>query len=300
MGSYVAHSNHTDQMSSPAARLGSRRQFYKGGSRRRGVVCEAQAAKGAFWSKRIVQQPLPEAEDALAGSYVGGGGADADGSSSAFAPAPAAAPMTVVLPVDGGHAKRKAGSKADEEVVDYARSSTSRAGRTGWLVAFCAGLLLAALVVERFEGVLEQHVELSFFVPLIMGHGGNTGSQSVTTVIRALALKQVTNRDVARVVLKEAGAGCMMGAVLGLAILAFSGVWSGISTEVGAAVAIALPIVSLWANGLGAFFTLLADRYGFDPAVTSVPLVTTMVDTTGLVVYFYIAMLILGVPPTEV
>jgi Mg/Co/Ni transporter MgtE len=57
-------------------------------------------------------------------------------------------------------------------------------GRTGWLVVFCIGLLLAALVVEQFEDVLEHHVELSFFVPLIMGHGGNTGSQSVTTVIR--------------------------------------------------------------------------------------------------------------------
>jgi Mg/Co/Ni transporter MgtE len=67
-------------------------------------------------------------------------------------------------------------------------------------------------VVEQFEDVLERHVELSFFVPLIMGHGGNTGSQAVTTVIRALALKQISNRDAARVVLKEAGAGCMMGA----------------------------------------------------------------------------------------
>jgi Mg/Co/Ni transporter MgtE len=68
--------------------------------------------------------------------------------------------------------------RSRESILDIARS------RTGWLVAFCIGLLLAALVVEQFEDVLEQHVELSFFVPLIMGHGGNTGSQSVTTVIR--------------------------------------------------------------------------------------------------------------------
>jgi Mg/Co/Ni transporter MgtE len=65
-----------------------------------------------------------------------------------------------------------------EGIVDIAR------GRTGWLIAFCVGLLLAAVVVEQFEDILEHHVELSFFVPLIMGHGGNTGSQSVTTVIR--------------------------------------------------------------------------------------------------------------------
>eukprot|EP00879_Flechtneria_rotunda_P030666 GHRR01033332.1.p1 GENE.GHRR01033332.1~~GHRR01033332.1.p1 ORF type:complete len:102 (+),score=28.48 GHRR01033332.1:778-1083(+) len=65
-----------------------------------------------------------------------------------------------------------------EGVLDIARS------RTGWLLVFCIGLLLAAVVVEQFEDVLAGHVELSFFVPLIMGHGGNTGSQSVTTVIR--------------------------------------------------------------------------------------------------------------------
>ncbi|KIY92538.1 magnesium transporter [Monoraphidium neglectum] len=86
-----------------------------------------------------------------------------------------------------------------------------------------------------------------------------------------------------------------MGAILGLAILGFSCVWSGISTQVGATVAIALPLVSAWANGLGAFFTLLADRLRFDPAVTSVPLVTTIVDSTGLVVYFFVAKAMLGI-----
>lgn len=83
--------------------------------------------------------------------------------------------------------------------------------RTGWLIIFCIGLLLAALVVEEFEDILKNHVELSIFVPLIMGHGGNTGSQTVATVVRALALKQVTHRDLFRVVAKEAGAGCLMG-----------------------------------------------------------------------------------------
>jgi Mg/Co/Ni transporter MgtE len=122
-----------------------------------------------------------------------------------------------------------------------------------------------------------------------MGHGGNTGSQAVTSVIRALALKQITNRDIPRVVLKEAGAGCLMGALLGLAILAGSVAWDGISTEVGAAVAVALPLVSLWANGLGAFLTLLADRLKLDPAVTSVPAMTTLVDSTGLMLYFVVA-----------
>ena len=82
--------------------------------------------------------------------------------------------------------------------------------------------------------------------------------------------------------------------MLGLAILGFSCIWSGISTQVGATVAIALPLVSLWANGLGAFLTLLADRLKVDPAVTSVPLLMTIVDSTGLVLYFYIAQIMLS------
>lgn len=185
----------------------------------------------------------------------------------------------------------------EDEAADYSRETIIgvASSRTGWLVVFCIGLLLAALVVEQFEDILEHHVELSFFVPLIMGHGGNTGSQSVTTVIRALALKQVTNRDVVKVVLKEAGAGCLMGSILGLCVLGFSFVWSGISTQVGATVAMALPLVSLWANGLGALLTMLADRLKFDPAVTSVPFMTTIVDSTGLVIYFYIAKWMLGI-----
>jgi Mg/Co/Ni transporter MgtE len=84
------------------------------------------------------------------------------------------------------------------------------------------------------------------------------------------------------------------GALLGLLILAFAAAWDGVSTEVGIIVAIALPLVSLWANGLGAAFTLLADRFKLDPAITSVPLMTTIVDCTGLVVYFYLAKWILG------
>lgn len=261
------------------------------------VVCKS--IKGTVWSLRKVvnQRKRQPADD------------DANAPPSALATLEEEAipaRMTLgALSVEGGttSSKRKAGATsggAAEQEADYGRESILDIARdrTGWLVAFCVGLLLAALVVEQFEDVLERHVELSFFVPLIMGHGGNTGSQSVTTVIRALALKQITNRDIPRVVLKEAGAGCMMGAILGLAILGFSCVWSGISTQVGATVAIALPLVSAWANGLGALFTLLADRYRFDPAVTSVPLVTTIVDSTGLVLYFFVAKWMLGIDPS--
>lgn len=194
----------------------------------------------------------------------------------------------------GGHAPGPMASTTADygklSILDIARL------RTGWLVVFCAGLLVAALVVEQFEDVLERHVELSFFVPLIMGHGGNSGSQSASSVIRALALRQVhAQRDATRVVLKEAGAGALMGALLGLAILAFSFAWPGISPSVGAVVAVALPVVSVLANSAGALLTIASDRLRFDPAVTAVPFMTTLVDSLGLVIYFYLAKFILGI-----
>eukprot|EP00878_Enallax_costatus_P007132 GHUV01007475.1.p1 GENE.GHUV01007475.1~~GHUV01007475.1.p1 ORF type:complete len:118 (+),score=24.31 GHUV01007475.1:323-676(+) len=100
---------------------------------------------------------------------------------------------TLPLSIDGGKhkLKDKGGKHHAHDVDDLDEPDYSKEGifdiargRTGWLVVFCVGLLVAAVVVEQFEDILEHHVELSFFVPLIMGHGGNTGSQAVTTVIR--------------------------------------------------------------------------------------------------------------------
>eukprot|EP00198_Chlamydomonas_reinhardtii_P006169 XP_001695505.1 divalent cation transporter [Chlamydomonas reinhardtii] len=174
---------------------------------------------------------------------------------------------------------------------DYSRENvlSITRERCGWLITFCLGLLLSALIVERFEDLLEHHVQLSFFVPLIMGHGGNTGSQTVSTLIRALALRQIGQRDLLRTVIKESVAGALMGGLLGALILLVSLLWPHLGAGVG------LTIISMWANGVGALLTMLADRFKFDPAVTSVPLMTTIVDATGLIIYFYIAELFLDV-----
>ncbi|PSC68680.1 Magnesium transporter [Micractinium conductrix] len=177
----------------------------------------------------------------------------------------------------------------DETVTGLVRA------RFGWLAVFFVGLILAAVVVEAFEEILKQHVELSYFVPLLIGHGGNTGSQSNATVIRALALGQLRAADWAQVVWKECLSGVFMGGLLGSAILVFSHMWSGMTTQVGLTVAIALPIVSCWANLLGGVFPLLSAKLGFNPAVTSAPLMTTVVDSTGLVIYFWIAKLVMGI-----
>ncbi|KAL4421453.1 hypothetical protein ABPG75_010744 [Micractinium tetrahymenae] len=167
--------------------------------------------------------------------------------------------------------------------------------RWGWLALFFVGLMLAAVVVEAFEEMLRSHVELSYFVPLLIGHGGNTGSQSNATVIRALALGHLRTSDWMVVVYKECAAGTAMGVMLGSVIFLFSYVWSGISTEVGLTVAIALPIVSCWANLLGGVVPLLSSHLGYNPAVTSAPLMTTVVDSTGLIIYFIVAKFVMGI-----
>ncbi|KAG2497445.1 hypothetical protein HYH03_004600 [Edaphochlamys debaryana] len=180
---------------------------------------------------------------------------------------------------------------------DYSRQNVLdiTKGRCGWLLTFCIGLLVSAIIVQRFEDLLEHHVQLSFFVPLVMGHGGNTGSQAVSTIIRALALRQISQRDMLRTVVKESVAGALMGGVIGACIILVSMVWPDLGLKVGLTVGVALPIISMWANLVGAVLTLLADRFKLDPAVTSVPLMTTIVDATGLIIYFYIGELFLDV-----
>ncbi|KAL6754349.1 divalent cation transporter [Haematococcus lacustris] len=187
------------------------------------------------------------------------------------------------------------GEYDEESFLDYSTIGigTIVRNRGKWLLVFCAGLVLAALVIENYETLIASHVELSFFVPLIMGHGGNTGSQTVSNVIRALALRQIRWRNVSSVIVKEAVAGGIMGGLIGLLIFGMSLLWDKVSPDVALVVAISLPMVSLWSNGLAAFITMASSKLKLDPAMTSGPLVTTLVDTTGLMLYFLIAKVII-------
>ena len=165
--------------------------------------------------------------------------------------------------------------------------------RGGWLTIFFVGLVLAALVVEQFEHLLQANVELSYFVPLLIGHGGNTGSQSVATVIRAVAMRQVGVRDMMHVIFKESIAGFLMGLFLGLVIYILAIYWNGLERNIGLVVCISMPLVSAWANMLGGLLPLMSVYLGYNPAVTSAPLMTTVVDSSGLIIYFMVAAAIL-------
>jgi Mg/Co/Ni transporter MgtE len=161
--------------------------------------------------------------------------------------------------------------------------------RVGWLALFFAGLLLTMIIMQGFEEVLEANVQLSFFVPLIVGHAGNTGSQAVSTVIRALALDEAAVSDYPHIIVKEFGAGGAIGLFLGTFAFPMGVYLAGIPLRVMFSVAISLPSVSCVANLIGAGLPLICEKFSLDPAVIAAPMMTTMVDCSGILTYLMIS-----------
>lgn len=166
--------------------------------------------------------------------------------------------------------------------------------RVGWLLLLFVGGTLTSSVIGMFEKQLHQELLLSYFVPLLIGTGGNAGAQAVTTVIRALALDEVRWENIFSVVYREFLTGLLMGTALGIAGFLFvAGFWPG-KLRVGLVVAATIPLICVWANIVASIIPIVAERVGIDPTVISAPLITTLVDATGLVMYFVMATLILG------
>jgi len=165
--------------------------------------------------------------------------------------------------------------------------------RVVWLLVLIVAATLTVNVLHVFEATLDQVVALTLFIPLVIGSGGNAGSQSATTVTRALAVGELRTSDVALVVLREARVGVLLGAML--AALAFLPTMLFIDARMAAVVSLTLLAVCTLATLVGSLLPLLARRLGFDPAVMSAPFISTLVDATGLVVYFLIAKAVLGI-----
>ncbi len=164
--------------------------------------------------------------------------------------------------------------------------------RAAWLMILILGAGLTVTVLERFEGTLEQVTALALFVPLLIGTGGNSGAQSATAVIRAMAVGEVRFSDLPRIVWREARVGVMLGTMLGAGMfLPVAFVWD---TELATVVSLTLLTICSWATLAGSALPLLAKRVGVDPAVVSAPFITTLVDATGLIIYFLIAQSIMG------
>ena len=134
---------------------------------------------------------------------------------------------------------------------------------------------------------------LDFFLPLMLGTGGNAGSQTVGTIIRGMALGEIKGRDAWRVLLREWLIGLFLGLMLGTAGVLYARHWRGQPWGISIVVGLTLLGICMWANTIGALVPLLARRMGVDPAVISAPFISTLVDATGLVIYFTTAILLL-------
>ena len=162
--------------------------------------------------------------------------------------------------------------------------------RITWLILLFVAETATGTVLRYFDDELAKVVALSFFVPLLIGTGGNAGSQTVSTIIRALALGEVRVRDVLRVIRREVTAGLLLGILLGT-IAFFRALLWGVNYDLAACVAVTILVVCTWANAVGATIPLVAQRIGIDPTVISAPLITTLVDASGLFIYFSVAKL---------
>jgi magnesium transporter len=166
--------------------------------------------------------------------------------------------------------------------------------RIGWLLLlFVAGTLTSA-VLHRFEDELAAVVALAFFIPLLIGTGGNAGAQTVMTVIRSLSLGEVGVKQAWRVALREATTGMLVGMMVGTVAFGQALLWRA-PLALALTVSVTMFAICVWSTTVGSLIPIAAERFGVDPAVLSAPLITTLVDATGLIIYFSIAKIILGV-----
>jgi magnesium transporter len=168
--------------------------------------------------------------------------------------------------------------------------------RAPWLSVLFVGQLLTATAIAHFEGAIARAVVLALFIPLVISSGGNSGSQASTLVIRAMAMEEVRLRDWWRVLRREVMAGLLLGALLGalglLRVLLWPNAEAAFGAEfvwIGVTVAVSLVWIVMWGSVAGSMLPFVLRRLGFDPASASAPFVSTLVDVTGLVIYFSVA-----------
>jgi magnesium transporter len=165
--------------------------------------------------------------------------------------------------------------------------------RVFWLLLLFVAAGYTGTVLQNFQSELTEVVALSFFIPLLIGTGGNIGSQTVTLIVRSMALNEVAMKDIWWIVFKEMRVAFVLGAVM--AVAAFVRAYLlDVSPDIGIVVALTVVAICIWAATVAAALPLVLRRLRVDPAVVSAPLITTIVDGTGLIIYFEIARLVLG------
>ena len=173
--------------------------------------------------------------------------------------------------------------------------------RAVWLVILFIGEMLTATAMGFFENEIAKAVVLALFIPLIISSGGNSGSQATSLIIRAMALREVTLSDWWKIMKREVLSGLMLGTILGVIGFVRISVWSAFSNVYGEhwiliafTVGISLILVVLWGTLSGSMLPLILRKLKFDPAKSSAPFVATLVDVTGLVIYFLVAIIFLS------
>ena len=186
-------------------------------------------------------------------------------------------------------------AEANEETYWEGRIHESVRRRIGWLLLLFVGGAITRYIIHLFNWVDDRFPEIEFdtFIPLLIGTGGNAGSQSVGTIIRGLALGEIQRGDTLRVLVREVLTGLFLGTLLGALGFGFVWILLGRSKAFGAVIALAIVGICVWANGVGALVPLLAKRFGIDPAVVSAPLISTLVNATGLVIFYTVAIVLL-------
>jgi magnesium transporter len=198
-------------------------------------------------------------------------------------------------------AQRFGGMEALDKPYTQIGFGTMIRKRGGWLCALFLSEMLTATAMQYFEGELSRAIVLTLFIPLIMSSGGNSGSQATSLIVRAMALREIRLGDWWKIALRELPAGISLGAILGVIGFARISLWQHLHFYnygahwmlVGLTVSAALVGVVTFGSLAGSMLPFLLRRLGFDPAVASAPFVATLVDVTGLVIYFTVAIVIL-------
>jgi magnesium transporter len=165
--------------------------------------------------------------------------------------------------------------------------------RVRWLIILILTGMVTSSILQGFESVLEAVTALAFYVPVLLGTGGNTGNQSATLIIRALATRDLELKDWRKVLLKESLVGVLLG--LTLALLLLLKVRLDGHPALLPVVGLALFLLVLFANLVGSMLPMVLRRFGVDPALVSNPLIATLSDVMGLLIYLSVARLILGI-----
>nr|WP_113756173.1 magnesium transporter [Brevibacillus laterosporus] len=165
--------------------------------------------------------------------------------------------------------------------------------RIGWLLILFVAEAYTGNVLRHFEDTLSEVVTLAFFIPLLIGTGGNSGTQTVTTLVRALAMGEVKFKDIFKVMRKEVSTGVFLGLCMGIVAL-IRAEFLGVGFDVGTVVAVTAIFIVVWASLVAAALPLILHKLKIDPAVVSGPFIATLVDGTGLIIYFTMAKLMLN------